>query len=164
MSHTISRLGQAFRPLSCPPPYSLGTALTGVGVVVSLPLGGIAGVCAVSFFVSAATSKKLKTNVPKHEKLFTVASSKREERPASKAFIDSNEADDEFRIITNEMVQYRDLKEEFARKFAKQQRRLNNPTLNCLILRKLGKKFEKSSKKKKKVQTSSPVENLFRGK
>ena len=78
MSHTISRLGQAFRPLSCPPPYSLGTALTGVGVVASLLLGGVAGVCAVSFFVSAATSKKLKTNVPKHEKLFTVASSKRE--------------------------------------------------------------------------------------
>ena len=71
---------------------------------------------------------------------------------------------DEFRIITNEMVQNRDLKEEFARKFAKQQRWLNNPTLNCLTLRKLGKKFEKSSKKKKKVQTSSPVENLFRGK
>ena len=78
MSPPISRLGKAFRPLSCPPPCSLGTALTRVGVVASLPLGGIAGVCAVSFFVSAATSKKLKTKGSKHEKLFTVASSKRE--------------------------------------------------------------------------------------
>ena len=64
----ISRFGPAFRPLSCTPPCSRGTALTGVGVDANMPLGGIAGVlvCAVIFFVSAATSKKLKTKDSKH--------------------------------------------------------------------------------------------------
>ena len=33
VTQCISRFGPAFRPLSCTPPCSLGTALTGVGVV-----------------------------------------------------------------------------------------------------------------------------------
>ena len=33
VTQCISRFGPAFRPLSCTPPYSLGTALTGVGVM-----------------------------------------------------------------------------------------------------------------------------------
>ena len=37
----------------------------------SMPPVGIAGVCAVIFFVSAATSKKLKTNDSKHENIYS---------------------------------------------------------------------------------------------
>ena len=33
VTQCISRFGPAFRPLSCTPPYSLGTTLTGVGNV-----------------------------------------------------------------------------------------------------------------------------------
>ena len=62
-----------------------------------MPPGGLAGVCAVIFFVSAATSNKVMTKTQKY--LFTLVSSKRESvtRPVSKAFNDSNVTDDEFR-------------------------------------------------------------------
>ena len=36
-----------------------------------MPPGGIAGVCAVIFFVSAATSKKVKTKDSKQENIFS---------------------------------------------------------------------------------------------
>ena len=55
------------------------------------------------------------------------------------------------------MVQKRDLKEGFARNFAKQQRWLNNSTLNGTTLRIL----EDFQKEEKKVQYGSPFENLF---
>ena len=47
---------------------SLGTALIGVGVV---PPGGLAGVCAIIFFFSAATSKKVMTKDLKHENIYS---------------------------------------------------------------------------------------------
>ena len=71
VTQCISRFGAAFRPLPCTPPCSLGTALTGVWVVASMTPGGIAGVCAVIFFVSAATSKKLKNKDSKHENIYS---------------------------------------------------------------------------------------------
>ena len=36
-----------------------------------MPPGGIAGVCAVIFFVSAATSKKVKTKDSKQENIYS---------------------------------------------------------------------------------------------
>ena len=133
VTQCISRFSPAFRPLSCTPPCSLGTALTGVWVVASMTPGGIAGVCAVIFFVSAASSKKLKTKDSKHENIYSPL-----RRQSMKAWRDLSQklsVTALSRMTNFAMVQNRDLKEEFAGNFAKQQRWLNNPTLNSVNLR-----------------------------
>ena len=90
MSDFKSRFGPAFRPLSCTPSCSFGTALTGVGVVLvaSMPPGGIAGVLC-GYFLCFGCNR---------EYLFTLASSKHQSvtQPVSKAFSDSNVTDDDF--------------------------------------------------------------------
>ena len=99
VTQCISRFSPAFRPLSCTPPCSLGTALTGVGVVASMTPGGIAGVCAVIFFVSAASSKKLKTNDSKHKIIYSPLrhqSMKAWRDPSQKLSVTAHVTDDEF--------------------------------------------------------------------
>ena len=55
----ISRFGPAFRPLSCILPCSLGTDLTGIGVVASMPPGGIAGVLCEYFLCFGFNQKEI---------------------------------------------------------------------------------------------------------
>ena len=112
---------------------SLGTALTGVGVVQP---GGLAGVCAVFFFVSAATSKKVMTKDSKHENIYS-----RLRHQSMKALRDLSQrlsVTAMSRMTNFAMVKNRELKEEFGGNFAKQQKWLNNPTLNSVTLRKMG--------------------------
>ena len=44
---------------------SLGTTLTGVGVVASIPLGNIAGLCGIASVVTTAVGKKPQAKVSK---------------------------------------------------------------------------------------------------
>ena len=102
---------------------SLGTALTEIGLVASIRLGSIASPCGVVSIVSASVSKKLRTKVSKHEKLFSLASSKGDNVNSLvlKALNDSKVTDDELYLIVNQMIQYRPLtsKEEIRKKIRK---------------------------------------------
>ena len=89
---------------------ALATALTGFGIVASPALAGVATVCGLASVGSAATSKRLKRKVTKHEKIYTLALAKRNSvnELVSKALTDKSISDVEFRIISREVEKYHD--------------------------------------------------------
>ena len=93
---------------------ALAVALTGVGIVASPALGGVAGVCGITSVFVADASKSLNRKVTKHEKIYTLALAKRNSVNAlvSKALADKQISDVEFTIITREVESYHELKDE----------------------------------------------------
>ena len=91
---------------------ALGTALTGVGIVASPALAGVATLCGLGSVGFAAASKRLERKVTKHEKIYTLAQAKRNSvnELVSKALADKQISDVEFRIITREVEKYHKLK------------------------------------------------------
>ena len=91
---------------------ALATALTGVGIVASPALAGVATVCGVVAVGFTAVSKRLERKVTKHEKIYTLALAKRNSvnELVSQALADKQISDVEFRIITREVVKYHELK------------------------------------------------------
>ena len=91
---------------------ALGTALTGVGIVASPALAGVATLCGLGSVGFAAASKRLERKVTKHEKIYTLAQAKRNSvnELVSKAFADKQISDVEFRIIIREVEKYHKLK------------------------------------------------------
>ena len=93
---------------------ALATALTGVGIVASPALAGVATVCGIASVSFTAVSKRLERKVTKHEKIYTLALAKRNSvnELVSKALADKQISDIEFRIITREVEKYHMLKAE----------------------------------------------------
>ena len=91
---------------------ALGTALTGVGIVASPALAGVATLCGLGSVGFAAASKRLERKVAKHEKIYTLAQAKRNSvnELVSKALADKQISDVEFHIITREVEKYHELK------------------------------------------------------
>ena len=91
---------------------ALGTALTGVGIVASPALAGVATLCGLGSVGFAAVSKRLERKVTKHEKIYTLAQAKKNSvnELVSKALADKQISDVEFRIITREVEKYHELK------------------------------------------------------
>ena len=91
---------------------ALGTALTGVGIVASPALAGVATLCGLGSVGFAAASKRLERKVTKHEKIYTLALAKRNSvnELVSKALADKQISDVEFHIITREVEKYHKLK------------------------------------------------------
>ena len=91
---------------------ALGTALTGVGIVASPALAGVATLCGLGSVGFAAASKRLERKVTKHEKIYTLALAKRNSvnELVSQALADKQISDVEFRIITREVEKYDKLK------------------------------------------------------
>ena len=91
---------------------ALGTALTGVGIVASPALAGVATLCGLGSVGFAAASKRLERKVTKHEKIYTLAQAKRNSvnELVSQALADKKISDVEFRIITREVEKYHKLK------------------------------------------------------
>ena len=87
-------------------------ALTGVGIVASPALAGVATLCGLGSVGFAAASKRLERKVTKHEKIYTLAQAKRNSvnELVSKALADKQISDVEFRIITREVEKYHELK------------------------------------------------------
>ncbi|KAJ7315458.1 hypothetical protein OS493_038597 [Desmophyllum pertusum] len=90
----------------------LATALTGIGVIASVPLASVAALFGFSSAGLAAASKKLETKVMKHEKINTLAEAKKNTVSGlvSKALADGQISDSEFSIIIREVEKYSDLK------------------------------------------------------
>ena len=92
---------------------ALATALTGFGIVASPALAGVATLCGLGSVGFAAASKRLNRKVTKHEKIYTLALTKRNSvnELVSQALTDKQISDIEFRIITREVEKYHELKD-----------------------------------------------------
>ena len=112
MAHTLAvGLGSLSVGLSS---SALATALTGVGIVASPALAGVATFCGLASVGLAAVSKRLNRKVTKHEKIYTLAQAKHNSvnELVSQALADKQISDIEFRIITHEVEKYHELKAE----------------------------------------------------
>ena len=91
---------------------ALATALTGFGIVASPALAGTATLCGLVSVGFATASKRLERKVTKHEKIYTLAQTKRNSvnELVSQALADKQISDVEFRIITREVEKYHELK------------------------------------------------------
>ena len=96
---------------------ALATALTGVGIVASPALAGIATLCGLVSVGFAVASKRLNRKVTKHKKIYTLALAKRNSvnELVSQALADKQISDVEFRIITREVEKYHELKAEIRK-------------------------------------------------
>lgn len=91
---------------------SFASVLTGVGIVVSVYLAGIAGLLGLMSATGTAASKKLIKKAEKHEKTVSLAEAKHRSicRLVSKACQGGSISDGEFASIMSEVKQYYDLK------------------------------------------------------
>ena len=87
---------------------------TGVGVPIALGLGISGAATGAISILGNITVKKTTTKAEKHLKIKTLASAKLDTIAShiSKALIDNNISDDEFKLIMEEMNKYKAMKEE----------------------------------------------------
>ena len=93
---------------------TISTLVTGVGIPVGIALGGIS--CGLGGIAAGCgiTNKFLLRKLQKHEKIVTLAQSKLDSIAVllSKAFIDDQISDEEFKFIMNEVTNYQKLKQD----------------------------------------------------
>ena len=90
----------------------LGTGLTGVGLPVSVALGAVGGVCALTSVVTASLAKIISKKVSKHEKTVSVCQAKINtiKDVVSKALTDNRVSHEEFVLIKSEYEKYHEMK------------------------------------------------------
>ena len=100
---------------------SLGSAISVVGLPVSIPLGGVGGAFALASSGLIFTSKSLDSKIKKHQEIMTLAISKGDTvyRLNSKALADNQISDREFQLIMDEYSQYNVLKAAIRSKLTK---------------------------------------------
>ena len=96
----------------------LGTGLTGVGLPVSVALGAVGGVCALTSVVTASLAKIISKNVSKHEKTVSVCQAKINtiKDIVSKALTDNRVSHEEFVLIKSEFDKYHEMKRSIREK------------------------------------------------
>ena len=140
---------------------SIGSALSGVGIIISIPLGVIAGVFSLTSTSLIIGSKKLEKKLSKHREIVTLAIAKREtvNRLVSKALVDQKIDDNEFQIILDEMAQYNVLKEsvrsKLVRKKSSQKQTDTQPDLDK-IRKQI--RLEEKAKLKKRLSAESTLD------
>lgn len=144
MSHAVAGLGVATTALSS---GAVVSAFTGVGLVVSLPLGAIGGVCGLVSTVLAVVNKKIERKVNKHNRFCLV----------SEALVDNTVSDSEFKHVTKEMSNYRQVKEELRSSFSK--KRADSPAPD---LKKIKDEIREEFRKKIAATTAALNWNLRR--
>ena len=110
----------------------LGTSLSGLGIVVGVPLGALGGVLGLVSVSCAAVSKKLSKKVSKHDQTVSVAKSKVNtiRGLVSKAMKDNHISDEEFSLILGELDKFEALKRSIRRKGRRVDEK--NPDMNKL--------------------------------
>ena len=90
----------------------LGTGLTGVGLPVSVSLGVVGGVCALTSVVTASLAKAVSKKVSKHEKTVSVCQAKINtiKDVVSKALTDNKISHEEFVLLKSEYEKYYEMK------------------------------------------------------
>ena len=96
----------------------LGTGLTGVGLPVSVSLGVVGGVCALTSVVTASLAKAISKKVSKHEKTVSVCQAKINtiKDVVSKALTDNKISHEEFVLIKFEFEKYYEMKRSIKKK------------------------------------------------
>ena len=96
----------------------LGTGLTGVGIPVSVALGVVGGVCALTSVATASLAKAISNKVSKHEKTVSVCQAKINtiKDIVSKALTDNKISHEEFVLVKSEYEKYYDMKRSIREK------------------------------------------------
>jgi len=100
---------------------TVATSLTGVGIVVRVPVARIAALSGTVSTGLSIVNKKLERKVNKHSRIHSLAIAKRDSIncSVSQALNDNRVSDMEFQLITREMQKYRQLKETLRSNFAR---------------------------------------------
>ena len=141
------------------PSASLGSALTGIGLVASIPFGGTVGVFALSSAAMVEASKKIQSKISKHQEIVTLAVPKRDtvDRLMSQALKDEQVSDTEFNIILDELARYKALKEAVRSKIMKKAQQKKNKPISSRTSKKSKEKFTtRCVKNFKKAADSKP--------
>ena len=95
---------------------AVGTSLTGFGILVGVPLGGISIFSGGASAGLSVINKKLERKVNKHSRIHALAVAKHDSIniSVSQALNDNHVSDTEFQLITREMHKYRQLKQNFT--------------------------------------------------
>ena len=90
----------------------LGTGLTGIGIPVSVGLGAVGAVCALTSVATASLAKIISKKVSKHEKTVSVCQAKINtvKDIVSKALTDNKISHEEFVLIKKECEKYYEMK------------------------------------------------------
>ena len=90
----------------------IATVVTGIGTFASVPIGGVAAITGISSTLLTGFSKKLQRKLTKHEKLYTLAITKKNtvSEFVSKALNDSKISDSEFNLVLRELQKFHELK------------------------------------------------------
>ena len=104
---------------------SLASALSIVGLPAAVPLGGVGGAFAAASSGLIIASKKLDSEIKKHQEIVTLAIAKRNtvDRLLSKALADNQISDGEFQLLMAEFSQYNVLKDAVRAKLTRQSSR-----------------------------------------
>ena len=96
----------------------LGTSLSGVGIIASVPLGVVSGVFVCASIALQQISKRLSNKAVKHQNTITLARSKINtiEDLVSKALSDNKISDEQFSLIIEELKKFEKLKAEIRAK------------------------------------------------
>ena len=114
---------------------AVATSLTGIGALVGVPLGSIAIFSGGASVGLSFINKKLESKVNKHSRIHALAVAKHDSinSSVSKALNDNHVSDTEFKLITREIHNYRELKENLRSHFAQKEttsRQPDEPDLN----------------------------------
>ena len=97
----------------------IATAVTVIGAFASVPIGGVAAITGISSTLLTGFSKKLQHKLAKHEKLCTLAVTKKNTvtKLVSKALNDNKISDNEFNLVLRELEKrFMNSKPSFARR------------------------------------------------
>ena len=102
---------------------TVATSLTGVGIVVRVPVARIAALSGTVSTGLSIVNKKLERKINKHSRIHSLAIAKHDSinSSVSQALNDNRVSDTEFQLITCEMQKYRQLKETLRSNFAQKQ-------------------------------------------
>ena len=120
--NVLSRISTSTGTLSfCLSGSGVGTAFSGVGLLLAASLGGLGLICGVVSVIAGEAGKKVSRKVTKHEKTVSVCESKINSLKdrISKALADDRISDEEFENILAEMEKYHEMKKDIRHNFQK---------------------------------------------
>ena len=90
----------------------IATAVTGIDAFASVLIGGVIAIMGISSMLLTRFSKKIQHKLTKHEKLYTLAITKKNtvSELVSKALNDKKISDSEFNFVLSELEKFHELK------------------------------------------------------
>ena len=124
---------------------SFGSAISVIGLPVTIPLGGVAGGFALVSSGLIVASKKLDSKIKKHQEIVTLAIAKRDtvDRLLSKSLTDNRVSDVEFGLIMDKLTQYNVLKGAVRAKLTRKPSQPNVDKIEKKIRSEVEKEYQK---------------------